>query len=900
MALAPGTKLGPYEIFSALGAGGMGEVYRARDTRLERTVAIKVLSSSLTASPELKQRFEREARTVSSLQHPHICVLYDIGHDPASGTDFLVLEYLEGETLADRLRKGRLPLTEQLNIAIQIADALGAAHSAGVVHRDLKPGNVILTKSGAKLLDFGLAKPLSSTVVSGNVSSAPAFTATQTLPGPSPMVSPLTTQGTVIGTIQYMSPEQLEGKEADARSDIFAFGAMLYEMASGKRAFDGKSQIKIASAILEDHPTPLRSLQPKVGAEFERMVGTCLNKEPQARFQCAHDLKLQLIWLRESGKHVTSGKTEERAKILTQASWAFVAVFVLVAAVITVLALRRAPAPMSVEAYILPPDKASFTLTVDDGSGPVVLSPDGKKIAFVAQETEATNRIYVRSLADKDAKPVPGTENATYPFWSPDGESLGFFSGGSLRRVSLNGGPVLEICKTPRPRGGSWGADIILIAPDVVGGVFRVSPNAGSTPVQVTSVASNHTTNRWPVLLPDGKHFLYLASNHSNPDPSSRNGIYFASLDGKENQFVVPAESNAVYARGHLLWEQSGSLLAQAFDPATGKVRGETVPVAADVGYHQSTWRAAFDANENGTLIYQAGTGTGNEKLMLFSRDGRSVPVDDANAFVDIRISPDGHKAAALSTTGSSYGIWLLNLDQGTRVRFTFGHASGGMAWSADGKYLYYTTLGTPSRIMRKPIEGTGQEIAVYENETPIHVTDVSPDGRYLLVEQSYGKIPLTTLLVSLAPNSNPRPLTDDPIPTYYARFSQDGKWVVYVTAETSRNELYVTSLSQGGKQQLTSAGGYWSRWAADGKTIFFATGGGGVFALPIKMTNDAIEPGKPVPLFAVAGMPSIGFYDEPFDATPDGRRFLLKSIGDRSGASRAVLVTNWPARLKK
>jgi eukaryotic-like serine/threonine-protein kinase len=733
MALTSGTKLGPYEILAALGAGGMGEVYRARDTRLDRTVAVKVLSSNLTASPELKQRFEREARTISSLQHPHICVLHDIGHDAASGTDFLVMEYLEGETLAVRLRKGPLPFSEQVNIATQIADALAAAHGAGIVHRDLKPGNVILTKSGAKLLDFGLAKPLSAMATGGAVASAPTFTASQTLSNPSPVVSPLTTHGTMIGTIQYMSPEQIEGKEADARSDIFAFGAMLYEMASGKRPFEGRSQIKIASAILEDQPAALRSLQPNVPADYERLVNTCLRKDPQARFQCAHDLKLELMWLLESGKQTQSEKTGT-ATVIPRAGWLIAVLAVLLVAAVAALLGSRS-ATMSVEAYILPSEKSSFTLMVDDASGPTVLSPDGKMIAFVAQEDQG-DRIYVRALDDKDAKPVPGTENATYPFWSPDSESLGFFSGGRLRRVSLRGGPVLDICRAERPRGGSWGADTILFTPDVVSGVFRVSPNAGSTPAQVTTVANDHTTNRWPVLLPDGKHFLYLATNHSAPNPSSRNGIYFASLDGKLNQFVVPAESSAVYAHGHLLWEQGGSLLAQGFDPATGKVSGDTAAIAADVGYNPSTWRAAFDANDNGTLIYQAGLGPSNEKLLLFSREGKSVPVGDNNTYQDIRISPDGRKVAALGTS-ASHDIWLLNLDQGTRIRFTFGYASDGMAWSADGKYLYYSTVGKTCRVVRKPVEGAGQETTVYENETPVHVTDVSADGRYLLVDQN-------------------------------------------------------------------------------------------------------------------------------------------------------------------
>ena len=876
----------------------MGEVYRARDTRLDRTVAIKVLSSSLTLSPELKQRFEREAKTISSLQHPHICVLHDIGHDAASGTDFLVMEYLEGETLADRLRKGPLPLTEQLNIAIQIADALAAAHNAGIVHRDLKPGNVILTKSGAKLLDFGLAKPLAMATSSASA-SAPSFTAANTLSSPSPVVSPLTTHGTMLGTIHYMSPEQIEGKEADARSDIFAFGGMLYEMASGKRPFQGKSQIKIASSILEDQPLPLRSLQPNVPNELERVVNTCLNKDPQARFQCAHDLKLELTWLRDSGKEAKAGRKEAASPAIGRVWWIFAALVLLLAGAVAALLWFRTPTPMSLEAYILPPDKTSLTLNIDDAAGPVVLAPDGTKIAFVAQEEQGVDRIYVRALDDKNAKPIPGTENAIYPFWSPDGQSIAFFAGARLRRVSLSGGPVLDICNAERFRGGSWGPDTIVFAPDVTNGIFRVAPNPGSTPVQITTVAADQTTNRWPTFLPDGKHFLYLATSHSTRDPSSRNGIYFASLDGKENRFVLAAESNVIYARGHLLWEQGGSLLAQAFDPASGKVSGETVAVAANVGYNASTWRAAFDANDNGLLIYQPGLGVNSAKLFIFGRDGKSVPFSDPDAYVDIRISPDGHKAAAL-TTGSTHDIWLLNLDQGTRTRFTFEYTSDGMAWSADGKYLYYSTIGKSSSIVRKPVDGSGQGTTVYENATPAHISDVSPDGRYLLVEQSFQKIPSTTLLVSLAPGGQARPLSDGSIANYQARFSPDGKWVVYASPETGRNELYATSVSHGGKQQLTNTGAALSRWANDEKTIYLAIDRGTVSALPVKVTDTSIEAGNPQLLFTSPALLPMGFYNSSWDATPDGRRFLLNVTGERADQTRAVLVTNWPARLKK
>ena len=510
----------------------------------------------------------------------------------------------------------------------------------------------------------------------------------------------------------------------------------------------------------------------------------------------------------------------------------------------------------------------------------------------------------MRALDEKDAKPVLGTENATYPFWSPDGESLAFFSAGKLRRVSLNGGPILEICNAARFRGGSWAPEGILFAPDVTNGIFHVAPQAGSTPVQLTRVSPNQTTHRWPLWLPDGKHFLYLGTIHagaeiSDSNSNANNGIYFASLDGKENRFVVAAESNMRYAHGHLLWEQSGSLLAQPFDPATGKLSGESVALAAGVGYNPSTWNAAFDANQNGVLVYQPGPDPNSQQLLLFDRDGKSIPVPDSNSFTDIRISPDGRKAAAM-TGGTSREIWLLDLDQGTRTRFTFGYTADGMAWSGDSKYLYYSEVSKTSKIVRKAADGSGQQTTVFEDTRPLHVTDVSSDGHYVLFEQTYGQIPTTTLLLQLTDGAKPRPLTDYVSGAHYARFSPDSKWMVYSTVETGRYELYATSVLQGGKQQLTSTGGWLSRWAADGKTIYATTIQGPVFALPLSITSTSIEAGKGRPLFTFPGLRHTGFYTAAWDATPNGRRFLLNVTAENWEQSRAILVTNWPARLKK
>ena len=897
MSLPTGTKLGPYEVLGQLGAGGMGEVYRARDTRLDRTVAIKVLNSTLSATPDLKARFEREARSISQLNHPHICVLHDVGHD--GGTDFLVMEYLEGESLADRLKRGSLPVAEQLDIAIQVADALAAAHNAGIVHRDLKPGNVMMTQAGAKLLDFGLAKPLSAMAASsGTSSAAPSFTAVKTMSGPSPAMSPLTTHGSIVGTIQYMSPEQIEGREADARSDMFAFGSMLYEMATGRRPFEGKSQLKIASAILEDQPTGVRTLRSDIPPGLERLILACLNKDPLARVQCARDLKLQLTWLRDEPRQETPGRVEPGAKRNRTAWWAaaMLSCAVLIAALLLWSNLRPQP---GISAYILPPDKAVFTIASDDASGPVVLSPDGKQIAFVAQDEKGSNRIYVRALDETEAKPVPGTDFATYPFWSPDAKSLAFYSNGKLRRVDLAGGPVLEICAAARFRGGSWGADdVILFAPDVTSGIFRVSANAASAPVEVTKVAASQTTNRWPVLLPDGKHFIYLASNHSDPNASAQNGIYFASLDGKENRLLLSAESNAIYARGQLIWEQGGSLLARTFDSSSGKLSGETAPLAGGVAFNSSTWRAAFDATSNGLLVYQPGLAASSSKLILYTPDGKPTELPDSGGFMDMRISPDGRKIAAL--TRSNHEIWILDLAEGTRVRFTFGAAADGFAWSADSKFLYYATFDRSRRILRKPVDGSGQESTILEISEPLHVSDVSRDGTMLLFEQRSGAIPSTSWLLPLASGGKPRLLSNEPVGTHFARFSPDGKWVTYVTTETGRNEIYLTSISEGGKQQLTNGVGWQCHWAADGKTIYYANEEDATIALPMERSGNAIQPGKPRQMFTTGRLLPNSFYSSSWDVTPDGRHFLVNVSGERSDQTRAVLITNWPARLKK
>jgi serine/threonine protein kinase len=576
MTLTSGVKLGPYEILSPIGAGGMGEVYRARDTRLDRTVAIKVLNSSLASSPELRQRFEREGRAVSKLNHPHICTLYDIGRQDA--TDYLVMEFLDGESLAERLRKGALPSSEVLKIGIEIADALDKAHRIGIVHRDIKPGNIMLTKAGAKLLDFGLAKPLNAiaSAATGN-GSPPSFTASPTLTSPSPLASPITTQGTVIGTIQYMSPEQIEGKEADARSDIFSFGATLYEMVTGKRAFQGKSQLKVASAILEDEPQPVNVVVPNIAPTLNHVITTCLKKDPDERFQSAADLKLELKWAAQLPVVVPTNEADSPGRrshlpVLVGVA-ALILIGLLIASGLWISSLRRDVAHKSLptRASILPGGDLTYRVQTN-----LALSPDGRRLAFNAYGPKGDLNLWVRDLASLTDQEFPNTENAYLPFWSPDGRYIGFFADGKVRKVDSLGGPPQVVADAPNPRGGTWGADgVIVFAPQTGGSLFRVPAAGGeaSAVAKLDSSAGNFNSYRYPFFLPDGRHFLFLA--RGNPDT-----VKVGSVDGGEPKTLLPG-SNAAYAAGYLLFVRQNTLMAQRFNPDRLELQGDPVPLAS-------------------------------------------------------------------------------------------------------------------------------------------------------------------------------------------------------------------------------------------------------------------------------------------------------------------------------
>ncbi|HEY3123617.1 MAG TPA: protein kinase, partial [Thermoanaerobaculia bacterium] len=530
MSLSPGARLGPYEILSPLGAGGMGEVYRARDTRLERTVALKVLPSHLSSSPESRQRFEREAKTISQLSHPHICALYDVGRE--GETEYLVMELLEGETLSDRLGKGSLPLEQTLRFGIEIADALDKAHRQGIVHRDLKPANVMLTKSGVKLLDFGLAKAMAPAAPAGSLTALP------TQQG-------LTQEGTILGTFQHMAPEQLEGKEADARTDIFAFGTVLYEMATGRKAFSGASQASLISAIMQNDPQPISTIHPMTPPALDRVVRICLAKDPEDRWQSAHDVAGELKWIAEGSQAGVPAPVVVRRKNRERLAWGMTAVTLLVAVAAVAAAIRYAH-----QAVVLSrPMRSSIVLPEKTALRAVALSPDGTRLVFVAREASGENRLWVRPLDSLSAQPLPGTENPSFPFWSPDSRFIGFFADGKLKRIDASGGPPQVLCDAPVGRGGSWNQDGVILFALVSSPLFRVSAAGGpATPATRLDPARGEDGHRWPFFLPDGRHFLYTVTNFGSRGETEKMGIYAGSLDSKDETLLLRANSSVAYA----------------------------------------------------------------------------------------------------------------------------------------------------------------------------------------------------------------------------------------------------------------------------------------------------------------------------------------------------------------
>jgi Tol biopolymer transport system component len=888
MTLSSGTRLGPYEITSQIGAGGMGEVYRARDTRLDRSVAVKVLAQHLGLSSEVRQRFEREARVISSLSHPHICTLHDVGRE--GDTDFLVMELLEGQSLAQRLESGPLPMEEVLRLGIQIADALEKAHASGIVHRDLKPGNVMLTERGVKLLDFGLAK---LHVPAAAASSATALRQLPTAAGS----GPLTAEGTLLGTFQYMAPEQLEGREADAASDIFALGAVLYEMATAHKAFSGKSQASLIGAIMHSAPPPVSTLAPLSTPAFDRVVATCLAKDPRDRWQTAHDVRLQLAWLAEGGSMVgVPAPVAQHRKHRERLAWGLAGALLLTSAALAVGFVRRAPAPPRVVRFELAqPSQLSAT-------GAPKISPDGRQIAFVGTDEQGTSQIWLRALQSLEARPLTGTEgvvSAVRPFWSPDSRFLAYFAGNRLMKIPVDGGPPQKIADTGISGGdGTWSEQGVILFDgstgdpihrvDAAGGVARVE-RAGAEGEGAYEVA-------WPQFLPDGEHYLFVAFGGA-PDA---NGVWLAKLGGGSPRKVVDGLSRAeLVPPDSLLFVRESTLVVQRFDPEDGALVGEPVPVAEGLGV-SNVGLADFSASHNGVLVFRAGQDDSDRLGWIDLRGLPATDGDDPGTGRNPALSPDGRWLAVDRLEGKDRDIWLRDLKRGVSSRFTTNPSNEyAPLFTPDGKSLLFSREETAGwALIEKSLDSPVERVLMppADRRLPIAVT---PDGRRLLYavrSKSTGGPQFDLGFVDIAAGGEGTPYAASEFPEFGGAFSPDGRWLAYVSVESGRAEVYVQAFPEPGRKwQVSTQGGTIPIWSPEGGTLYYIAADRKLTRVGVSTTPtfDAGVPEtfSPVPLAAIAARNLLV-------KTPDGQRFLGVFAAGNATATPTTVVLEWNAAL--
>lgn len=893
MTIVAGMRLGPYEIVAPIGAGGMGEVFRAKDTRLERDVAIKILPSDFALNPQFKARFEREAKTISQLNHPNVCTLFDVGHH--DGFDFLVMELIEGESLADRLLKGRLPLEQVLRHGTEIASALDAAHKQGIVHRDLKPGNVMLTRSAAKLLDFGLAK------------SGPLLTSTS---GSSKLIDlptehkPLTEQGTILGTFQYMAPEQLEGMEADARTDIFAFGAVLYEMATGRRAFQGKNKTSLIAAIVSGTPLPVSELAPLTPPALDHVIKKCLAKDADDRWQSAHDIADQLRWIADAGSQAgEAAPVLARRKAKLRAAWALHAATALVAILATLgfLHLRAVP-PRVMRSSLQPPDKTQF----DPISGAMALSPDGLRIAFVARGEDGRQMLWVRALEALSAQPLAGTDAASHPFWSPDSRFIGFFSAGKLRKIDANGGPPQALCDASAGRGGSWSEDgTILFAPSPTDAIYKVSASGGAA-VAVTELNAKmgETSHRFPAFLPDGVHFLYLVEAPADTEGSEEGFTLVAgSTESKNRTRLLATNSSARYAKsGHVLFLRDRTLLAQRFDAKKLELTAEAIPVAENMT-RTGRFETLFSVSDNDLLAFQAGASSELSSLVWMDRDGRDLETAGKPAdYHSVALSHDGRRVALTvqDPKNQKSDVWALDLERGTSTRLTFDPDDDyAPIWSADDKRIYFSSERQGrGDVFWKSSSGTGAEGVLIADPERSILTSLSADGRTGAV-MTYNLKKKTGWDISILnfADGKIRPFLETPFNELVPALSADGRWLAYHSNESGRIEIYVQSLEEeGGKWQISTDGGARASWSRSDTEIIFQSLDDKLMVVDVKLT----------PHFT-ASVPRL-LMDPKIRQRPglqyavaaDGNRILVNRAVEQSAVSPLTLVQNWAEALGK
>jgi eukaryotic-like serine/threonine-protein kinase len=886
MPLSPGTRLGPFEILGPIGAGGMGEVYRARDTRLDRTVAVKILPSHLSVDPTLQQRFDQEAKAISSLNHPHICVLHDIGHQ--DGTDYLVMEYLEGDTLAKLLEKGPLPLAQALQFGLEIADALDKAHRQFIVHRDLKPGNIMITKSGTKLLDFGLAKA-AAPLVSGATLTA-AITRT----------TPVTQQGTIVGTFQYMSPEQVEGKELDTRSDIFSFGSVLYEMVTGIRAFPGKSQLSVASAILEKEPAPITTLQPLTPPSLGHAIQRCLAKDPDDRWQTARDLELELKWIAESGS-----QSERPPMASAKSAFGWHALIVSLGALLLGAAIAglatwnlkpSPPRPVSRAVITLPPGQQLAGLE----QPAVALSPDGSQLAYAAIQG-GTQQIYLRAMDSLEARPIPGTEGGVNPFFSPDGQWLGFFSGQKLKKVPVTGGPTQSLNDAVQLNGASWSSKEIIAFKRQGISAFQQVPAGGGTPQPLTTVGRGEIGQRWPDFLPGGSAILSVVTASSFDWTNTQ--IIVQSIGTGARRNLIRGGTQPRYAASkHLIYGQGGTLMAVPFDPQGLTTTGTPVPVVEGVLQSSTSGAAQYSLSSNGSLVYVRGEfQSAQRRLVWVTRNGAEQTVAaPVRTYLFPRLSPDG-RTVAVGVSERETHIWLYDLARETSTRFTFeGIVNHNPTWTPDGKRIAFNSdKDGETSIYWQLADGSGGLERLTTSPYPNIPMSWSSDGQLLAFIESNPTTGSDIWVLRLS-DRKPQPFLQTSFNESVPRFSPDGHWLAYISNESGRFEVYVQPYpGPGRKLQLSTEGGTEPVWNRNGRELFYRSGDK-MMAVDIS-SQSGFTAGKPRMLFE-------GRYERTpatspnYDVSLDGQHFLMLKPSEQGTAppTQINVVLNWFEELKR
>ena len=933
MMIEAGARLGPYEVVGALGAGGMGEVYRARDTKLGREVALKVLPEEFASNPERMGRFEREAKVLASLNHPNIAAIY--GFEDSGSVHALAMELVEGQTLAEVIAGGQtrsrissgsgssspgtpgtgqsaragvpaprkaLPFDEALPIAKQIAEGLEYAHERGIVHRDLKPANVKITPDGVvKILDFGLAKALSGETAAAD-------------PSTSPTLSHLATQaGIILGTASYMAPEQAKGKPVDRRADVWAFGCVLYEMLTGKPAFDGETVTDILAAVVKSDPD-WHLLPGDIPPRIRELLRRCLTKDLRQRLQSVGEARITIE------KTIAGPAEAETAAIADSTSrprhnvyaWSLVALLALIAAGSVAWAwiasrTATAPAASAIVSDILPPPGANFVSGAFD-VGSLAISPDGKWLAFAAAGSDGKQELWVRPLGGSAARPLSGTDGATFPFWSPDSRSIGFFANGKLERIDAAGGPPLMLADAPVGRGGAWSQNgTILFTPSTGSPLFRVSA-LGGTPRQATKLDASRQemSNRWPQFLPDGKHFLFYAPPHA----SEGGGTFATSLSGGTPRFLVRGNSNALYAApGYLLFVRQGTLMAQRFDAANLRLIGGAVPLAEHAEVNSNDWRGVFTISQNGVLVYLAG-GALNlySELLWFDRSGKQIgEIGAPGDYLTPTLSPNGRRlAVAVFSPGTdASNIWVYDLAGGTRTRLTFSsHSTMRPAWSPDGKTIVFSSMaGGQPHLYEKAANGAGVTLPLVHDNASEDLATVSANGRYLVYDRLAAQRGSHTEIWAMPLFGNRKPFPVVRSPQFGANqpaLSPDGKWLAYVSNESGQREIYIVPFLHGtGKWQVSSAGGTWPRWGRGGEEIYYLSAGYELMAAKISEKNASVVIGKVSPLFQTKAGPTFLSVGRPFDVTRDGKKFLVDTPVNQKGSEPLTLVVNWPALLK-